>query len=140
MKKFATAMSILLVCAASNVLAAEIKPSDVAGPPNVYCTLVAVPDAALLGHYGCVHRKHNEKTDDYVMEPVEYWLVKFGDKYGLYFYRVKDGKGRKLKGWRKWYVRGDKITSGDDPTIFTKDGDVYYQWRLDTPTKMTRIE
>jgi hypothetical protein len=140
MKKLATTLFILLVCAASNVGSAEIKPSDVTGKPNVYCTLVTEPDPVLLGHYGCVHRKLKEKTNDYTMEPIEYWLVKFGDGYALHFYRVKDGKGHKYKGWRKWYIRGNKITSGGDSTIFTKDGDVYYQWKFNKPTKMTRIE
>ena len=140
MRKFAIAFCVLLVCAATAVLAAEIRPSDVAGKPNVFCTLVKEPDPALLGHYGCVHRKLNEKTNEYTMEPIEYWLVKIGDKYGLYFYRVKDGKGKIYRGWRKWYIEGDKINSGESSQIFVKDGDIYFRWRHDKPTKMTRIE
>ena len=140
MRKFAIAFCVLMVCAATAVLAAEISPSDVAGQPNVFCTLVKEPDPALLGHYGCVHRKLNEKTNEYTMEPIEYWLVKIGDKYGLYFYRVKDGKGKIYRGWRKWYLEGDKINSGESSQIFVKDGDIYFRWRHDKPTKMTRIE
>ena len=140
MRKCSISLCMLLVFSASVVLGAEIKPSDVAGKPNVFCTVVNEPNPVLLGHYGCVHKKVDEKTHEHAMEPIEYWLVKVGDQYGLYFYRVKDGKGRKLRGWRKWYLRGDKITSGGDPEIFTKDGEVYYKWKFNKPTKMTPIE
>jgi hypothetical protein len=140
MSKCAITLCLLLVCAAAPVLAAEISPSDVAGTPNVFCTLVREPNPALLGHYSCVHRKLNEKTNEYTMEPIEYWLVKFGDQYGLYFYRVKDGKGKVYRGWRQWYLEGDKINSGESPQILVKDGDIYYGWKHDKLTKMTRIE
>jgi hypothetical protein len=140
MRRLAITLCLLLTCAATTVLAAEIRPSDVAGKPSVYCSVSKEPNPVLLGHYGCVHRKLNEKTNQYVMEPIEYWLVKFGDKYGLYFYRVKDGKGKKYSGWRKWYLKGDKINSGESSEVFVEDGDIYYGWRNDKPTKMTRIE
>jgi hypothetical protein len=140
MKKCSISLCILLVFSVSAVFGGEIKPSDVAGKPNVFCTVVNEPNPVLLGHYGCVYKMVNEKTHEHTMEPVEYWLVKLEGQYGLYFYRVKDGKGTKFKGWRKWYLRGDKITSGGDPLIFSKDGDVYYQWKFDKPAKMTRIE
>lgn len=122
------------------VLAGEIKPSDMSGKPTEYCTLMKAPNPALLGHYSCVHRKHNEKVDEYVMEPIEYWLVKQGDKYAIFFYRIKDGKGKKYTGWRNWYIEGDRIHNGQFLKIFVKDGDVYYQWKFNQPTKMTRIE
>ena len=140
MRKYAIALCLLLGCAASIVLAAEISSSDVASKPNVFCTLVKEPNPALLGHYGCVHRKLNEKTNEYTMEPIEYWLVKFGDKYGLYFHRVKDGEGKIYRGWRQWYLEGDKINSGESSQIFVKDGDIYFGWKHDKPTKMIRIE
>lgn len=140
MKKLVIMLCALLLCAATSALAAEIKPSDVSGTPNVYCRVVKEPNPALLGHFGCVHRRLNEETDAYVMEPIEYWLIKTGEKYALYFYRVKDGTGKKYRGWRKWYLEGDRINSGEMAYMFVKDGDVYYSWRNDKPTKMTRIE
>ena len=140
MKRYLFTVSLLLVCIASIVLAAEIKPSDVAGKPSAYCTVVKEPNPTLLGHYSCVNRKQNEKGGEFVMEPVEYWLGKLGDKYGLYFYRVKDGKGKAFRGWRKWYLEGDRIRSGESSEIFVKDGDVYFRWKSEKPTKMTRIE
>jgi len=140
MSKRAITLCILLLCATSIVFAAEIKPSDVAGTPKVYCKVVKEPNPALLGHFGCVHRRLNEETDAYVMEPIEYWLVKVDDKYAVYFYRVKDGTGKKFRGWRKWYLEGDKINSGEMAYIFVKDGDIHYGWRSDKPTKMTRME
>jgi len=140
MRKGAIILCLLLLYAANIVVAAEIRPSDVAGQPKVYCTVVKEPNPALLGHFSCVNRKLNEKEDEYVMEPVEYWLVKYGDKYGLYFYRVKDGKGKKYKGWRQWYLEGDRLNSGGSSEVFVKDGEVYYRWKFDKPTKMTRIQ
>jgi hypothetical protein len=130
----------LIICVAVTVFATEIKPSDVAGTPDVYCKVVKEPNPALLGHFGCVHRKLDEKTNDVSMEPIEYWLVKAGEKYALYFYRVKDGTGKKFRGWRNWYLEGDRINSGEGSEVFVKDGDVHYGWKNDKPTKMTRIE
>lgn len=140
MRKLLITLGLLLVYAATTVLAADIKPSDVAGKPDVYCKVVKEPNPALLGHFGCVHKKLDEKTNEYSMEPIEYWLVKAGDQYAVYFYRVKDGKGKTYRGWRKWYLEGDRINTGESGEIFVKDGDVYYGWKNDKPTKMTRIE
>lgn len=131
---------VLLLCASSPVLAAGISSSDVAGKPNVYCTLDKEPDPALVGHFSGVQRKLNEKSNEYVMEPIEYWLVKKGDKYALYFYRVKDGNGKKLRGWRNWYLKGDRINTGEAAEVFVKDGAVYYQWKSNEPAKLTRID
>ncbi len=140
MKRWAVWVWILLLNAASPALAAEIKPSDVADKPTVFCKVVKEPNPALVGHFGCTHQTRRPKTDAIAMEPIEYWLLKVGDQYGLYFYRVKDGKGKKLRGWRKWYLEGDRINSGESAEIFVKDGDVYYGWKSDKPTKMTRID
>ncbi|MHC1741591.1 MAG: hypothetical protein AB9873_01005 [Syntrophobacteraceae bacterium] len=135
----ATAL-VLSLCVASSTFAAEIKPSDVAGTPNVYCTLNQEPNPALVGHFAGVQRKLNEKSSEYVMEPIEYWLVKKGDKWALYFHRIKDGTGKKLSGWRKWYLNGDKINTGEAAEVFVQDGEVYYQWKSNKPAKLTRIE
>lgn len=140
MKRWAIMGCMLLLSAASLVSAAEIKPSDVAGKPTVFCKVVKEPNPVLLSHFGCVHRTRDPKTDNVAMEPIEYWLLKIGDQYGLYFYRVKDGKGKKLRGWRKWYLEGDRINSGESAEIFVKDGEIYYGWKNDKPTKMTRID
>jgi hypothetical protein len=140
MRKFVIILNLLLICAAVTALAAEISPSDVAGTPDVYCKVVKEPNPALLGHFGCAHRTLNEKTNEYSMEPIEYWLVKVGEKYALYFHRVKDGTGKKFRGWRKWYLEGDRINSGEGAEIFVKNGDVHYGWKNDKPTKMTRMD
>ena len=139
MRMCKTILWVLLVCATS-ALAAEINSSDVAGTPSVYCSVSKEPSPALVGHFAGVQKKLNEKSNEYVMEPIEYWLLKKGDKYALYFYRVKDGKGKKYSGWRKWYIKGDKINTGESAEIFVKDGAVYYQWKFNEPAKLTRIE
>ncbi len=140
MKRFLITSCLLLAWAAVTVLAAEIKPSDVAGTPNVFCKVIKEPNPALLGHFGCVHQTVSKVTNRVVMEPIEYWLVKVGDRFALYFHRVKDGKGKTYRGWRKWYLEGDRINSGVGAEVFVKDGDVYYGWKNDKPTKMTPME
>ena len=58
----------------------EAELSDVAGTPSVYCKVVKEPNPALLGHVGGVHKKPDERTNGYSISPVEYRLVKAGDK------------------------------------------------------------
>ncbi len=140
MTKLWITLWFMLAAAAGIAFGVEIRLSDMEGKPTAYCKVVQEPNPLLLGHFGCVHRKFDEKTSGYVMEPIEYWLVKLGDKYALYFYRVKDGKGKAYKGWRKWYLEGDRINSGGNLEIFVKEGEVYYGWKSDRPTKMWRIE
>ncbi len=140
MRKLAVTLSLFAALAVSFAWASQIKPSDIAGTPNVFCKVDKEPDPILMGHWGCNHKKYDLKSGQTSMEPVEYWLVKFGDRYGLYFHRVKSGTGKTYSGWRKWYIKGSEINSGAEVKIFAKDGSVYYQWKGDNPTKMTRIE
>jgi hypothetical protein len=52
MRRRVITLSALIICVAVTAFAAEIKPSDVAGTPGVYCKLVKEPNPALLGHFG----------------------------------------------------------------------------------------
>jgi hypothetical protein len=143
MKKLAFAAAVFCVVWAHSVVtarSAEIKPGDVSGTPEVFLKVVQQPNPVLLGHWGCTHTTTVFKTGDTFKEPIEYWLLKVGDRYAIHFYRFKHGKEKKYKGWREWTVKGDEIASPPEISIFVKDGEVFYQWKNDQPTKMTRIE
>lgn len=131
----------LFACAAPvAVEAQEIGPEHVAGEPDPPLTVVQEPNPLLLGHWGCTHVTTVFKTGEKFNEPIEYWLVKKGDRYGLYFSRHKRGGERKYRGWRGWTLNGDRIVSDVGVTIFVKDGEVYYEWKKDPPTRMKRLQ
>lgn len=143
MKKLAVAAAVFCLAWAYFVVAvlgAEISRGDVSGKPEVYAKVVQQPNPVLLGHWGCTHTTKVFKTGEIFTEPIEYWLLKVEDRYALYFYRYKHGKEKKYRGWREWTVKTDEISSPPEISIFAKDGAVYYQWKDDKPTQMTRIE
>lgn len=143
MERYAISVVVLFVFAASALAAQEahIKPLDVAGQPRVFCQVVKEPDPQLMGGWKCVWARPLEKTHDFDTNPVEYWLVKRGDRYALYFYRTKeDGIIKKYIGWKDWVINGTEINSDTGVKLFTKDGGVYFKWKQDTPIKMERIE
>ncbi len=120
--------------------AAEISLRDVAGVPDPPMKVLQEPNPLLLGHWGCTHTTTVFKTGEKFKEPIEYWLVKKGDQYGLYFFRNKRGGMRKYRGWREWTLKGDRIVTEVGVSIFVKDGEVYYEWKNDPPTRMSRLE
>ena len=137
-------MFVLLVFASITLAFAApetkgIGSQDVAGKPDVFCKVIKEPDPLLLGGWKCVHHGYDIKLHKYTDEPAEYWLVKYGNQYGLYFYRVK-ADTKPYKGWRECTINGASITSRTGFNITVKDGEVYYKWGGDKPTKMTRIE
>ena len=72
-------------------------------------------------------------------DPAEYRLLKYEDKYALYFYRVSRGGKKKYMGWRDWTIDGNQITSKTGVRIFTENGEVFFVWQDGKPVKMTRI-
>lgn len=116
-----------------------ISPQDVAGKPDVFCKVTKEPDPLLMGGWRAVHHRYDMKLHKYVDDPVEYWLVKQGDQYGLYFFRIKPGE-KTYKGWRECTINGGVITSRTGFKISVQNGEVLYSWEGDKPTKMTRIE
>lgn len=71
-------------------------------------------------------------------DPVEYRLIKYEDKYALYFYRVSRGGKKKYMGWREWTINGTEVLSDTGVKIFTQNGEVFFVWQDGKPTKMTR--
>jgi hypothetical protein len=119
--------------------AKAIGSQDVSGKPDVFCKVTKEPDPLLLGGWKGLHQGYHVRLHKHIEEPVEYWLVKYGNQYGLYFQRSKaDTKG--YKGWRACTINGTTITSTTGFKITVKDNEVYYNWGSDKPTKMTRIE
>jgi hypothetical protein len=116
-----------------------ISAQDVSGKPGAFCKVEKEPDPLLLGGWKCIHRRYNMKLHKDVDEQVEYWLVKYGDQYGLYLFRAKPDE-KTYKGWRECTIKGTEITSKAGVKFFIRDGEVYYSWQGDKPTKMTRIE
>lgn len=114
--------------------------ADVAGKPTVYCKVVKEPDPQLLGRWKCVWARFKAKTSETDYMPVEYHLGKYGDRYGLLFFRSKEGGDRIYAGWRKWEIDGSEIRSDTGITIFTQDGSVFFQWQADKPIKMERSQ
>lgn len=142
MKKVLGFIAVFMVMGTLAFAAPETKgisPHDVSGTPSVFCKVTKEPDPALMGGWRCVHRKYDMKLHKYVDEHVEYWLVKHGSQYGLYFFRIKPGE-KTYKGWRECTINGGVITSRTGFKILVKDGEVLYSWGSDKPTKMTRIE
>jgi len=143
MKRLAGMVVLVILLVGLNLgmsLAAEISPRDVAGRPDPPMKVAQEPNPLLLGHWGCIHTTTVSKTGDKFKEPIEYWLVKREDQYGIYFFRNKRGGMKTYRGWREWTLAGDRIVTEVGVSIFVKDGDVYYEWKNDPPTKMSRLE
>jgi hypothetical protein len=142
--EFVLLMIALTACATpapetSGMGAVGISARDVAGTPDVFCKVTKEPDPALMGGWKCVHRRYNMRTHQYVDEHVEYWLIKSGDRYGFFFFRVKPEE-KTYRGWRDVSINGNTISSRAGFKVFAQDGEVFYSWEGDKPTKMTRIE
>lgn len=127
------------VVSSPGVRAAEITAAHVAGKPDVYLKVEQEPDPLLLGHWGCTHVTKYPKTGETFKEPIEFWLLKVDGKYAIYFNRYKSRLDKTYRGWREWSLKGDRVVSPPDIEISVQDGAVYYQWKNDPPTKMTRI-
>ncbi len=120
-----------------------ISPSDVAGTPTAFCKVLKEPNPILLGGWRGVHNRWISRASRFELDPVEFWLKKYGDKYAIYFYRSKAAGGDKvLKGWRSWTINGDQIYSETGVKLFTQNGEVFFSWERATkekPTKLTPI-
>ena len=105
--------------------------------PDVFCRVTKEPDPALMGSWKCMFERKLEEGG-WDTDPVEYRLIKYEDKYALYFYRVSRGGKKKYMGWREWTINGPEILSDTGVKIFTQNGEVFFVWQDGKPTKMTR--
>jgi hypothetical protein len=138
MKQISIAVVLWMVLSGWAGLAAAEKPMDFAGKPTVYCNVSQEPDPHLLGGWKCIFPLHLE-NGELDTNPAEYWLVKDGDRYALYFDRRARNGRKRYFGWKDWTVSGSEITSGTGVRIFAQNGEVFFQWKDERPAKMTRI-
>lgn len=122
------------------VHAANIKPQDTAGTPSAFAKVIKEPNPRLMGGWQCLWHRYRLKQRETDVNPVEFWLVKRDNRYGLYFYRFKAEDNKTYSGWKDWTINGDEIVSGGGVRFFTDGTDVYFQWESDKPAKMTPIE
>lgn len=117
---------------------AGISAQDVAGTPDAYCTVVEEPDPALMGGWKCIFvRQTEEGTSE--ANPVQYWLVKRGERYALYYFRIAREGRKRYVGWRDWTINGKEMNSNSGVRVFLQDGKVYFSWQGNTPVEMEPI-
>ena len=110
--------------------------------PDVFCEVIQEPAPLLMGTWECrfTRAKGIGKSDK---NYVKYQLIKYQDKYGLYFYRTwKSGKKKKTE-WKNWSINGQEILGEPQfgVKIFVQGRDVYFTIRgLEKPAKMSRVE
>jgi hypothetical protein len=110
--------------------------------PDVFCKLIQKPDPLLMGTWEGKFTRYvgrSRPDDNYV----KYQLRKYGDKYGLYFYRTWKSGRKKKSEWKDWAINGKEILG--EPRfrvkIFVQDSHVYFTIRgLDEPGQMSRVE
>jgi hypothetical protein len=110
--------------------------------PDTFCKVIQKPVPLLIGTWECrfTRASGTGKADkNYVM----YQLMKYEDKYGLYFYRTwRSGKKKKTE-WKNWTINGQEILGEPQfgVKIFVQGRDVYFIVRgLEEPVKMSRVE
>jgi hypothetical protein len=128
-------VAILLGLAASSVAS---NLGGATGKPDVFCQVIKEPDPLLMGSWKCMFERRLEEGG-YETNPAEYRLIKYEDKYALYFYRVSRGGKKQYMGWRDWTINGTQITSDSGVRIFVEKGEVFFAWQDGKPVKMTRI-
>lgn len=99
----------LAACQGLNSVSSE----DVAGTPTVYAKVVNAPNPLLLGHW-----RRPQPTGINRPWIFNYWLMKKGDRYAVYYF-YDSRKKNSFKGWAEFTIDGDTMTSGVDGTVFT---------------------
>lgn len=133
-------VAMILALPAREAGAARTSPQDVSGTPGVFCKVLKEPNPRLMGGWQVVWHRYRPKQGRTDKNPIEFWLVKRDNRYGLYFYRFKAEENSTYLGWREWTINGDEIISGTGIRFFTDGTDVFFQWENDKPAKMNPIE
>jgi hypothetical protein len=137
MKKMGFTTLIILAVFGLGACSSISRLGNVNEIPDVFCRVIKAPDPALMGSWKCMFERQLEEGGSET-NPAEYRLIKYEDKYALYFNRVSRGGKKKFMGWRDWTIDGAQITSDTGVTIFAKNGDVFFVWQGEKPVKMTR--
>jgi len=119
------------------------KPFSDLGEPDVFCNVIQKPDPLLLGTWeGRLSRTPSDWTK-IDKEYIKYKLIKYDDKYALYFYRMWNSGQKKIKEWKNWTINGQEILgpSNYGVRIFVQGGGVYFTIRgADKSARMSRVE
>jgi hypothetical protein len=137
MKRPCITTLIVIILLGSVAYSSASNLGGASGKPDVFCQVMKEPDPALMGSWKCMFERQLEEGG-WESNPVEYRLIKYEDKYALYFYRVSRGGKKKYMGWREWTINGTEILSDSGVKIFTQNGEVFFVWQGGKPTKMTR--
>jgi len=118
------AISALIVLMAFTVLAScrglnSISAQDVSGTPTVYAKVLKAPNPLLMGHWRRIPPAELNKPWVF-----DYYLVKKGDKYAVYYF-YDSRKKNNFEGWAEFTIDGDSMTSSVDGVTFSvKNGKV----------------
>ena len=119
------------------------KPFSDLGEPDVFCEVIQKPDSLLLGTWeGRLSRTPSDWTE-IDKEYIKYKLVKYDDKYALYFYRMWNSGQKRVKEWKNWTINGQEILGPSEYgiRIFVQGGGVYFTIRgADKSARMSRVE
>jgi len=108
--------------------------------PDAFCDVIQKPDPLLMGtREGRFTRA--EDWADLDKNYIKYKLIKYDDKYALYFYRTWHSGKRKVREWKKWSINGKEITGDFGVRIFVQGGNVLFTMRgVKEPAQMLRVE
>ena len=119
------------------------KPFSDLGEPDVFCTVIQKPDLLLIGTWeGRLSRTGSDWASKDI-EYIKYKLIRYDDKYALYFYRTWQSGQKKVKEWKNWTINGQEILGPSQYgiRIFVQAGGVYFTIRgADTSARMSRVE
>lgn len=108
--------------------------------PDVFCEVIQEPDPLLIG----TREGHFTRAEDWAdldKNYVKYKLIKYDDKYALYFYRRWHSGTKRANEWKNWTINGKEITGKYGVRIFVQGSDVYFTMRgAKEPAQMIRVE
>ena len=137
LKHFASVsvLAVLLLCAACGGIT-PIKPADIETTPTVYAKVNNAPNPLLMGYW-----RRSAPSELNIPLAFNYWQVKKGDKYAVYYY-YDSYKKIAFKGWADFTIDGDRMTSGVDGVVFyVENGEVLMQYPgRNVVYKMMRVE
>jgi len=108
--------------------------------PDVFCDVIQEPDPLLIGTREG-HFTRAEDWSDLDKNYIKYKLIKYDDKYALYFYRRWHSGTKRANEWKNWTINGKEITGKYGVRIFVQGSDVYFTMRgVEEPTQMIRVE
>ncbi|WP_169727797.1 hypothetical protein [Desulfovibrio inopinatus] len=128
-------MFLAISCSSSGPWLYHITPEDVASEPTVYAKVITPPNPELLGFW-----RRDPPTQFNKPHTFDYWLIKKGDKYAVYYYWKDPKHGRTYDGWAPFVINGDTMRSTVDASkFFYKDGKVWHNWagrEFDSPMRL----